>query len=279
MDKPTNLTRMISERRKAYIDSYIVKLTNYYSDCSLEFFQGLNTPAKLNQSEKEVLLAKLNLEKIVGSPKDLILHKVLEDKEKENFAYYLLRTPDLKLEVNQLNYRGETIFIHLAYKWWLSKENFPFYLFQNLLDHGYEFKVEDRNFVTQLYNQIKKQADFEKWALLRFMVILKEKEKIKLALDKVKELYTLLSIKMGKPISFNFPNLLGVVNNAFQYYRENGDIFLYALKTYNRMETVKHLDERKGSFHRKYQQYIQNKPIQDKEFEQIAKMIFPELAS
>ncbi|MEI9946328.1 MAG: hypothetical protein WDN26_19170 [Chitinophagaceae bacterium] len=41
-----------------------------------------------------------------------------------------------------------------------------------------------------------------------------------------KVLFSILSFKMKKPVGINYPNLLGIANNAIQHYRENGDILI-----------------------------------------------------
>lgn len=83
---------------------------------------------------------------------------------------------------------------------------------------------------------------------MRFAVKLNSKEKFALAYQKHRELFVILSLKMNKPISFNFPNLLGVINNAIQFYRESGEIILKAMEHYERTRQIMELDSRKGTF-------------------------------
>lgn len=82
---------------------------------------------------------------------------------------------------------------------------------------------------------------------------------------------------MNRPIYYNFPNLLGVAVNAIIYYRESGDIILRAIDKFNQIANINKLDQRKNTFKRKREEYLKNKPIQNKDFETVAIQVFPEL--
>ena len=117
------------------------------------------------------------------------------------------------------------------------------------------------------------------FCVLRIAVKLNNKEKITLAFDKLHILFVIISLKLNKPIHFSFPNLLGVLNNAFNSnnYKESGELILKAIEVYSRKISIQELDLRKGIFKKKLSDYEQNKPIQNKEMEEIIKIIFPEL--
>lgn len=151
--------------------------------------------------------------------------------------------------------------------------------FQKLFNDGYVVKEEDDAFITESY---KIYADentegFERWSLLRFIEKLKDKEKINLALQNRKVLFVILSLKKGKPIGYKFPNLLGVLNNAFYYYKNSIDIIFKAIDVYDRKKEILKLDSRKGVFQRFSQEYQDDKPTQNEELASIIKIIFPEL--
>jgi hypothetical protein len=131
--------------------------------------------------------------------------------------------------------------------------------------------------LVKIYKELKNQSEQERWYILRFAVILNDAEKFNIVIQKQREMFVILSLKMEKPIYFNFPNLLGVINNAIQHYRESGDIILKAMNVYNQTDLINELDARKGNFNKKLREYNQNKPFQDKDFEEIVKLIFPEL--
>ncbi|CAM1364232.1 DUF7829 domain-containing protein [Tenacibaculum xiamenense] len=257
--------------------SYLVEIEKFYKDCSTDFFPGINLLNQLNKQDKRELNKRLHLDKIIGCEKRLVLNVCIENQEKDNFSFYLIRTLDLDIEVNNYGSSKSTVFIELAKKYFKAKGWFHLQLFNLLFERGYVIKKEDINFVLELHKEIKKQSDFDKWAILRFATKLNNWEKFDIAMRKERELFTILSLKMGKPIYFNFPNLLGISNNAIQHYRESGDVILKAMDYYNRTSQIEKLDSKKGTFKRKKQEYFENKPIQDKDFEEVVFDIFPEL--
>lgn len=178
----------------------------------------------------------------------------------------------------------KTDFILLAEKYLDENSSHPELTKQsiiNLFEGGYRVKKQDDDYIKDAYNKyaIDSNENFEKWSVLRFIVKLDDAEKIKLALSKLKPLFVLSSLKIGRPIYFNFPNLLGVLNNAIDHYREDGDIILKAIKVYDREKEIAKLDANKGVFKRKTENYQNNKPIQNKYFVEVAEIIFDELKS
>ena len=125
--------------------------------------------------------------------------------------------------------------------------------------------------------KIKNSSDFDRWINLRFAVKLQNAQMFEVALFNKREFYTLLSISKGKPYYFNYPNLLGVVINAIQNYRENGDLILKAIEVYKQTAKIQQLDLKNGTFRRKVIEYMQNKPMQNEKFSEVAKILFPEL--
>lgn len=151
--------------------------------------------------------------------------------------------------------------------------------FQKLFNDGYVVKKEDDEFITESYKIYANEntEGFERWSLLRFIEKLRDKEKINLALQNRKVLFIILSLKKGKPIGYKFPNLLGVLNNAFYYYKDSMDIIFKAIDVYDRKEEILKLDSRKGVFQRFSREYQDNKPSQNEELATIVKIIFPDL--
>jgi len=70
-----------------------------------------------------------------------------------------------------------------------------------------------------------------------------------------KVLCSLYSIKTGRVHGFGFSNILEVANNYLEYYREFSDIFLRALKVFNREAELFAMD-RSGAFTRKYNKVL-----------------------
>lgn len=178
----------------------------------------------------------------------------------------------------------KTDFILLAEKYFDEENEYPEASIGNLqilFERGYKLKEEDNIFILKNYNEFAKKSNenFGKWTLLRCIEKLNDTEKIVLVLKRVKVLFVILSLKFGKPIHFKFPNLLGTLNNAFDYYPQEGDLMLKAIKIYDREKEIAKLDERKGVFKRKIANYQKNKPIQNDNFVKNMEIIFPELKS
>jgi len=263
--------------KKQNIDNFIVEIEKYYLDSSAEYFAGQGIVDKLNIEETKYLNENLDLSKIIGVDENLILNEILKLKEKNKFSYFLLRSLNIKIEINQIDENGKTVFMLLAENYFIEKNGFLIQSINQLFERNYFIKKEDEDFVTELYKKIQSQTQLESWSLLRFAIKLNDKDKFSLAYQNHRELFVILSLKLNKPISFNFPNLLGVMNNAMQFYRENGEMILKAMNFYERTNQIMKLDEKKGTFKKKLVEFETNKPIQNQEFKEIILILFPEL--
>lgn len=263
--------------KKQSIDSFLIEIEKYYEDCSADYFQNMGIVDKVNKEECQYLNDNLDLPKIVGVSSKYILNETLKDKNKNKFSYFLLRSKNIELEINNLDAEKKTVFIRLCENYIAEKNGFLIYSINELFTRNYIIKEEDTLFVNKIYKELKNQSEQERWYLLRFAVILNDAEKFSLIYQKKREMFVILSLKLQRPIHFNFPNLLGVLNNAIQHYRESGDIILKAMNIYKQADLIRELDARKGNFNKKLQEYNQNKPFQDKKFEEIVQLIFPEL--
>jgi hypothetical protein len=256
---------------------FLVEFPKYYQDPSPDYFQGNNLPGKLRKEELNLLNEKIDLPNLIGCERRMVLHELLKDSSKDKFTFYVINTLEINCEVNSYDSLKNTVFIEIAKRYFNQENWIAPYLISSLFKRGYKIKGEDNQFVQDLYKQIKKQYDFDKWATLRYAVKLNDQEKFEIAQNHTRELFSILSFKMGKPVHFNFPNLIGVANNAISHYRESGDIILKSIDRFGRTEKINKLDERKGTFKRKRLEYLENKPIQNKEFEEIATELFPEI--
>lgn len=257
--------------------TFLKEFPEYYADSSADYFPSGNLPGKLTAGELEKLHEEINIPELVGCEKYLVLHELLNDPSKDKFTFYLLNRLELECEVNSYDKEKNTIFKKIAKRYFDSEESFGQYHISTLFKRGYEIKEEDRQFILDLYHEKKNERDFEKWTILRYATKLNDLNKFEKAMGKTRELNTMLSFKMNRPIGFNFPNLLGVAVNAIIYYRESGDIILKSIEKFKQTNNINTLDKRKNTFKRKRQEYLENKPIQDQEFESVAIALFPEL--
>ena len=263
--------------KEEHINAFLKEFSEYFQDSNANYFPSGNLPSKLTTEELKTLNEKIDLPNMVGSEKTFIIHELLKDKTKDKFTFYLLNNLELDCEVNSYDINKNTAFIEIAKRYFQSENFFGHSLISTLFKRGYKIKEEDIKFVLDLYDEKKNERDFEKWTILRYATKLNDLNKFEIATGKTRELSTMLSFKMNRPVGFNFPNLLGVAVNAIIYYRESGDIILKSIEKFNRTNKINNLDKRKNTFKRKKQEYLDNKPIQNKEFEKVAIELFPEL--
>lgn len=268
---------MIGNWRKINIDEYIENLKGFYSDSSKGSFRSTSIVDSLNQEEIIYLNQNLHLDQLVGVEKKYILNKLLQDKTKYNFVKYILITSSIELEVNNVDETNKSLFELLIESMISANEPYNHYQFVLLYNRGYINTKLDEDFLINFYKtKITSQQIFELWCMARVCYKLNNQDKIEKAFHKDRVILSLLSFKQGRPVGFNFPNLLGVANNAIKHYREQGDLILYAMRYYKVYEDIKQRDK-KGSFRQKESDFKEFKPIQDVEFNEIAYEIFPEL--
>ena len=220
---------------------------------------------------------RLRLHEIVNSEKDTELNFLLKDEKNINFVIYLIAARQLSLQVNCKDDQGMTVFMRIA-KYYLKKESYHLgQAIGNLLKRGYEVRNDDLKFMATLYSPNLSSEEFLNWSRLRFAVLTRNGEDFLYALKKQKVLFAILSLKLGRPVFYKLPNLLGVAGNALYHYPQNGDIILRAIKIYARTAEIDRLDSNKGNFAKKIMAFEASKPIQDSRFLVIAGMILPEL--
>lgn len=84
----------------------------------------------------------------------------------------------------------------------------------------------------------------------------------------------LYSLKYGRIIKYKFSNLLELSNMILEQYREHTCIYLLAKDIFNRRKEVENAD----SFQRKVKRYKDEQPSQDKKYENLLTILFPELS-
>lgn len=88
--------------------------------------------------------------------------------------------------------------------------------------------------------------------------------------------FHLLSLKLGKVISYNFDNLISQLHLAVEHRKQHLELLLKAIKHYKREKMINELDI-KGKFNAKINKYLQNMPEQDDKNNDIFKLLFKEL--
>ncbi|RYE58241.1 MAG: hypothetical protein EOP48_03975 [Sphingobacteriales bacterium] len=260
-----------------YWEDYFSHFREFYENCESTFFKYSDRISELTQKQKEFVNKEMQLEKLVGVSSPLIINTLLKSPTKANFAKYLIRSLNIEVDVHQV-IDGESTFELLVKSLLLHHDSFyEVYVLQDLYRRGYKSRQSDEEFLRKVYKDIKTQTELEIWCVARFAFKLNDPRKIEKALNKVKVLFTIVSFKMKKPVGVRYPNLLGIANNAFLHYREDGDICLAAMRYYGVDKEIIARDHKKTFQYRK-EDYEKYRPIQDEEFVNIIQELFPELA-
>ncbi len=263
----------MTENRKQKINDFINEFTKFSIDCSADTFPGLTLPSTLNQEEIIYLNKILEIHKICGYPKKDLIHELLQNPKNDNLTFYLLRYPQLDYEVNSYDRLNSTVFMKLAMKFFFTYEIFFQSHICNLFIKGYNIKQEDIKYVNGLYNTNANLQEFEKWAFLRFAVKLNDGQKLDKAYLNMNKMLTLLSIKTNKHLIFNYPDLLKVAINGLSNYQDCGEIILETIDKSKYKDLIYNLDIKNKTFQKKKDAFLKNKPHQDTDLKEIAKLI------
>lgn len=86
----------------------------------------------------------------------------------------------------------------------------------------------------------------------------------------------LFSLKMNKVFGYNYSKMLQVIHQAIPQYQKFGNLFITALEVYNQLpELIK--SDANGKLQTKLEKYKINPPVQNHEYDDLFKTIFPEL--
>ncbi len=149
-------------------------------------------------------------------------------------------------------------------------------LMQLLYERGYDVSQHRRPF-TRLAEELRRKdlspdqikEAYRYAAILQFNdldLILKYSE-----IEQV--VFSLYSVRFGKIIGYQLPNMLALANNFLNSYGEFVEIFLKALKFYQKYDEVTTRD----SFRNKLNSYRSNPPVQNNEYDVILEKLFPKL--
>lgn len=268
---------MIGHWQKVNLDEYFGNLKDYYNNCEKPSFRLSHKVQELTQEEKNYVNANINLQGITGFSKENLINSILSLQAKFNFARHLILSTNIELEVNN-TLDGKSTFIFLLDQ--LIHNADEFYsagnLFLELYKRGYQSKACDEGFLKETYQDLPNKDSLAVWCIARFAYRLNDHKKFEKAYRNERALLSIVSFKMKRPVGINYPNLLGIANNAIQHYRDHGDILIKAMHHYDVYDEIVGKDKKKV-FREKQQDFEKYKPIQDKEFVEVVTALFPEL--
>ena len=266
---------MLTVWQKQTIDDIIERLTGFFQDSSRGGFSGSNKIQEFTEAEKTYFNSRFSLVKLVGVSEETLLNTVLTDKTKYYFANFLLANDIFSFSVSH-SLNGKTCFQLASQQVFEVVNGYNGNLLLLLFKRGYRIQESDHNFTKILFTQIASQEQLINWCKIRFALLLDDPALYEIASHQEKILLTIVSFKMKKPVGIHYPNLLGVANNAFLHYRDNGDILLKAMKHYNVYDEIIKRDQKK-TFKYRLEEFQLYKPVQDTIFNGIVLKIFPEL--
>lgn len=150
---------------------------------------------------------------------------------------------------------------------------------QLYLDRGFEVHRLDEKFLAILYkkNINNDDREFVDSIVYAIYFIKAEDHELMSKIIRVQQpLNIFLSLKLNKIFGYKFPRMIQIVHVAFDQYKKYGDLFFTALKKYNQMNSIIE-DDRNGKLNIKIENYHRNRPQQNHDYDDLFKVIFPEL--
>lgn len=269
----------MKEYRKERIKLAVIELGKNYQGNIID--EGLfSIFYQLDEEESEYANNLLDFEKITGLPNNEFVFRSLENPVKREFIARLLKCAKLNFEVNFCNEQQQTVFQYITEYIFNHPGYFTFYdnPYLTIYRNGYVNKAADISFLKTIYDtRVKSPRDMEQWCFARFAFVLNDYEMIKMAYAECKVLFTILSLKLKKPIGIGYPNLLGIANSALLHYTTHAEMIVRALHVYNVYNDILKRDQ-KGTFKLRYQDIEETDHVQDEYFQKVILKIFPELA-
>ena len=267
------------ENQLKNIFEFISELEYILSDDSaIRKISSYQIEAKTHYYDSKLLEDNLDWKFLIGEEYN-VLNTIIK-KQSFYIARYILHIKNLPLDVNEVLDNKSTLILFAEAYFANNVYDLEFGadIIKTLYKRGYKNKDGDEKMINEFYKKAKTSDNFVFWCYLRFALIIENPQQVETAFFRpcINILFSILSFKMNKPVSLRFSTLLGVANNAMHYYKESGNLIQKAIFYYNRFDEIVKIDT-KGVFLNKMEEYKDNRPNQNKEFEEIILAVFPEL--
>lgn len=247
------------------------KIQHFYSDDNsfLNFFDK-ELLSKLSQPAKDLLNEKLDLVSKKIDEKPLINGLITsDDYHKHRFLILILEQSSILIDVTLKDVFGNTALLDAIYNSKYSSQ----YVIEHLFIRGYKMSDVEESLLIESFKDSKTRPDhLENITLALICHKLSKPELILKSQKIIRVLFSFLSYKTKKVIGFKL-NHTALANNFLEHHQEFSTIFLHALKEYG------HYDElhKKPSFSKKEQTILSTLPFQETEYDDVFKIMFPEL--
>lgn len=178
---------------------------------------------------------------------------------------------DLEIQINLLDNNNRSLFIEIIesdYEWKTE-------LFEYVFLRGYFINQVDEEYIKQMLSNVNAYKNNElEFCLIGYCFMnVTNKDDYRNIGEISREIFTLLSMKFGKILSFRFSNMIQVANNALEHYKEYGDLFVKAFHVYGFYDDFM----QKSSFVKKISLLDMSKTERLEKYKSTLKQIFPEL--
>ena len=267
-DITANVDYLVSEIHEFYNMEKPIFLIDQYQDII----------KKLPKISSNLLNDKLDLPNKTYKNKPLInglIELLNTSQEKLKFLIFLLEATKIDIDLQLVDNSNRSCLMEAID---LNDSFQSSRILKLLFLRGYILSDSDKNYLKTEFNN--PQTDNNKKEKILISTIyhkLKNRELILKVSDIEKILFTIYSIKCNKIIGFGFNNFTALANNALTYYNNFYNVFHQALKCYNEKYHLYDELRKKTSFLNKEQNIINNMPHQKTEYNDIFKIVFPEI--
>lgn len=263
---------LLSEPVKNLVDEFLLAFKNAYNhNHPIPYYltSGINN---LNSDGNTYLNSRVNefIEKENIDSKYSFLVFLIDGYENFSELLKVIIHSKLILDVNLNDKFGKTL-LQSIYE---SEITYVAEYYEFLFSNNYVRNDSDEIYIRQLENDsLLSDNDLERIILAKFYYKVTSPTLVSKIPKVERILFSLYSIINNRIVSFRFSNVIQVVNNALEHYKEYRDLIIQTLVLYDRYDEF----SQKESFRKKIEQHNQNKVVQTSEYDDIISLVFPGL--
>jgi len=261
-----------SSNQEIDIVNYLAtKIQQFYSDENCFFnYPDKELLSNLSQPAKDLLNEKLDLVNMKFNDKPLVNGLITSDNtHKYQFLIFILEQLSISLDLTLKDESGNTVLLEAIH----NSKYYSHYIIQSLFIRGYKLSdIEEASLIEKFKSNTTRPEHLENITVALICHRLSKPELILKSQKIIKVFFTLLSFKTKKVVGFKI-NHTALANNFIQHHQEFSALFIRALQQYNFYDELK----AKSSFEKKEQIVKENMPFQETEYDEVLKVMFPEL--
>ncbi len=203
---------------------------------------------------------------------------LLTKRHKPLVIEYLFNTDNIWINTAELRVNDEPLLHYLLRLPWVDFHRYSTCLFRK----GYDSTEVDEKLLETLKAENISRANAEqkevlrKWGYGWLLNQWPDPPRIGAVKSSAEPLLTLLSLKIGACIYYDFNNLRELTHNVLEYHKDIGDLYLKAMIVYGQ-DKSQFAEDKNGGIQRKIDRYYMLKPEQSPRVMRLAQVLFPEL--